>query len=88
MELMSDRSFDFDTLDAIPYLTDDESFITPKHHRMAMMEMPEEASWPGMEDIADSDIYDFIPDSRRNDELRSLQGSLPLADEVNFQLIG
>lgn len=86
MELLSDRSFDFDTLDAIPYLTDEESLITPKHQRAERMAAPVkdgDESWPNMNDYADSDIYDFIPNSRRNDELISLQGSLPLAEEVS-----
>lgn len=84
MDMINDRSFDFDTMDAIPYLTDEESLISPKHHRAAKMAMPEDDTWPDMDDFANSDIYDFIPHSRRNDELVSLGGSLPLAEEVSM----
>ncbi|XP_035207688.1 uncharacterized protein LOC118182451 [Stegodyphus dumicola] len=73
MELIDDRPFDFGSVDAIPYLADEDSLMAPKHSRMAKM-TAEEPSWPD-----NNDIYDFIPD---NDDILSLRGSLPLAEEV------
>ncbi|XP_054724481.1 uncharacterized protein LOC129234505 [Uloborus diversus] len=81
IDLVDDRPLEFDSMDAIPYLSEDDPLLPPKTPRFSKMKNAE-TGWSGMNDIADGDIYDFLPDSRRNDELMSLHRNLPLADEV------
>ncbi|GFT14442.1 uncharacterized protein NPIL_479291 [Nephila pilipes] len=65
---MDDRPFDMENLDAIPYLSEEETLM-PKTQPQRMSRV-----W--------GDMYDFVADAPPQDRLLSLQGSLPVADEV------
>lgn len=72
MGLDDDRPFELDAADAIPYLTEED--MSPRR----MAKMTEE--WMR----GAGDMYDFVRDG---DQLLSLHGSLPLADEVSARVL-
>ncbi|KAF8788831.1 hypothetical protein HNY73_006835 [Argiope bruennichi] len=70
-----------DNVDAIPYLSEEDTLMYnsyPKHQSQRMMGR---ISGHWLDNGGRSDMYDFVADSP-DQQLLSLHGSLPVADEV------
>ncbi|CAL1292088.1 unnamed protein product [Larinioides sclopetarius] len=78
---LDERNFDMDNVDAIPYLSEEDTLMYNSYPKLQSQRMMGRMSGHWLDNAGRSDMYDFVSDSPEK-QLLSLHGSLPVADEV------